>query len=185
MGDLRSERQSKTEFLHRSLGLDGRVLKGTFPLALAALTTMWGLSLITAPEPAAAEERFVLVMDGAAVKDHTSGLIWEQTPDSIHDSWAKSLERCTTKTVGGQKGWRAPTVEELKMLIDSDQKNPALPQGHPFSNIKSAIYWTATPSPTDEIVAWLVSFFSGEAFTDQKSGNRRVWCVLGGRGGDK
>jgi len=28
-------------------------------------------------------------------------------------------------------------------------------------------------------VAWQVSFFSGEPVTDQKSGTRRMWCVLG------
>lgn len=142
------------------------------------------LSLMAAG-PVAAEERFSLVLDGAGVKDNRTGLIWEQAPDSVHEVWARSLERCTAKVVGGQKGWRAPTVEELKTLIDPDQKDPALPEGHPFVGIKSAIYWTATPSPTDEIVAWQVSFFSGEAVTDQKSGTRRVWCVLSEPGGGR
>jgi Protein of unknown function (DUF1566) len=122
--------------------------------------------------------RFTLVMNGAAVKDNQTGLIWEQEPDRIHDVWGASVERCLTKEVGGQKGWRAPSVDELKTLIDTSQHDPALPAGHPFSNIKSEIYWTATPHPTDDIVAWQVSFFSGEPVTDQKSGTRRLWCVL-------
>ncbi|MEW6544680.1 MAG: DUF1566 domain-containing protein [Nitrospirota bacterium] len=126
-----------------------------------------------------AAERFALVLDGAGVKDAQTGLIWERAPDLEHDVWSRSVERCAAKTVGGKTGWRAPTVDELKSLIDPEQKDPALPKNHPFSNIKSAIYWTATPSPTDDIVAWQVSFFSGEAVTDQKSGTRRVWCVLG------
>lgn len=123
--------------------------------------------------------RFTLVLDGAGVKDRLTGLIWEQEPDRIHDVWSASVARCQTKDVGGQKGWRAPSVEELKTLIDPSQHDPALPAGHPFSNIKSEIYWTATPHPTDDIVAWQISFFSGEPVTDQKSGTRRVWCVLG------
>jgi len=49
----------------------------------------------------------------------------------------------------------------------------------PLSNIKSEIYCTATPDPKHDIVAWQVSFFSGEPVTDQKSGTRRMWCVLG------
>lgn len=126
-----------------------------------------------------AAERFALVLDGAGVRDNRTGLVWEQTPDSDHDVWSRSVERCAAKTVGGKRGWRAPTVQELKSLIDPTQKDPALPPGHPFSNIKSAIYWTATPHPTDDIVAWQVSFFSGEPVTDQKSGTRRLWCVLG------
>lgn len=126
-----------------------------------------------------AAERFTLVLDGAGVQDAKTGLIWEQAPDMEHDTWSRSLARCATKTVGGKSGWRAPTVDELKSLVDLEQKDPALPQGHPFSNIKSSIFWTATPSPKDDIVAWQLSFFSGEAVTDQKSGTRRMWCLLG------
>ncbi len=128
----------------------------------------------------AAAERFTLVFDGAGVKDNQTGLIWEQAPDLEHDVWSRSVERCAAKAVGGKSGWRAPTIQELKSLVDPAQKDPALPPGHPFSNIKSAIYWTATPHPTDDIVAWQVSFFSGESVTDQKSGTRRMWCVWGG-----
>lgn len=125
-----------------------------------------------------APERFSLVMNGAAVKDNQTGLIWEQEPDREHDVWSRSNERCATKEIGGQKGWRGPSVEELKTLIDPAQRDPALPPGHPFSNIKSEIYWTSTSDAKDDIVAWQVSFFSGEPVTDQKSGTRRMWCVL-------
>ena len=141
-----------------------------------------GLVLVLLTEQGFAEQReprFTLVMGGAAVKDSQTGLIWEQEPDREHDVWGRSNERCRTKTVGGQSGWRGPTIDELKTLIDLSQHDPALPAGHPFSNIKSEIYWTSTPHPTDDIVAWQVSFFSGEPVTDQKSGTRRMWCVLG------
>jgi hypothetical protein len=37
----------------------------------------------------------------------------------------------------------------------------------------------STPHPTDDMVAWQISFFSGEPVTDQKSGTRRLWCRLG------
>lgn len=124
------------------------------------------------------QPRFTVLFDGAAVRDNRTGLVWEQEPDRIHDVWSASVARCGTKTVGGKTGWRAPTIDELKTLIDPEQRDPSLPADHPFSNIKSEIYWTATPHPTDDIVAWQVSFFSGEAVTDQKSGTRRVWCVL-------
>jgi len=134
-------------------------------------------TLTVAADPSSSS-RFTLTLDGAAVKDNQTGLIWEQEPDREHDVWSRSVARCAEKEVGGQKGWRAPTVDELKTLVDPSQHDPALPPGHPFSNIKSEIYWTATPDPKDEIVAWQVSFFSGEPVTDQKSGTRRMWCVL-------
>ena len=134
----------------------------------------------TSAQTSPPSDRFTLVMGGDAVEDKKTGLLWEQSPDLIHDTWSASVARCQTKSVGGQKGWRAPSVEELKSLIDASQTDPALPEGHPFSNIKSEIYWSATPSKSDDIVAWQVSFFTGEPVTDQKSGTRRIWCVLGG-----
>jgi hypothetical protein len=153
-----------------------RMLAGAMVLCIASILYS---SLPGSGADLKIEERFSLVMNGAAVKDNQTGLIWEQEPDREHDVWIRSNERCATKEIGGQKGWRGPSVDELKTLIDPDQRDPALPPGHPFSNIKSEIYWTSTPDPKDDIVAWQVSFFSGEPVTDQKSGTRRMWCVLG------
>lgn len=123
--------------------------------------------------------RFVPLLNGEAVKDTASGLVWEREPDYIFDVWDRSVSRCATKIVDGKPGWRAPSIDEIKTLVDLDQQDPSLPAGHPFRNIKSGIYWTSTAHPTDDIVAWQMSFFSGQPVTDQKSGMRRVWCVLG------
>ena len=123
--------------------------------------------------------RFVLILNGEAVKDAVSGLVWEREPDYIFDVWDRSIKRCAVKTVGGRQGWRAPGIDEIKTLVDLDQQDPSLPAGHPFRNIKSGIYWTSTAHPTDDIVAWQLSFLSGQSVTDQKSGMRRMWCVLG------
>lgn len=162
-------------------GLGNRIAGVALGLVALAVV-MVGQAHTAWAETPPSSERFALVMGGEAVKDNMTGLIWEQSPDLIHDVWSASVARCPTKTVGGQKGWRAPSVKELKSLVDPSQKDPALPQGHPFSNIKSAIYWSTTPSTSDDITAWQMSFFSGEAVTDQKSGTRRVWCVLGSGG---
>jgi hypothetical protein len=143
------------------------------------------LCILTLPGRGQADDgasRFVLLMDDEAVKDTVSGLIWEREPDYIFDVWDQSLTRCATKTVGGRQGWRTPTIDEIKTLVDLDQQDPSLPAGHPFRNIKSSIYWTSTAHPTDDIVAWQLSFYSGQAVTDQKSGMRRLWCVWGEAG---
>lgn len=86
------------------------------------------------------------------MKDNRTRLIWEQEPDRSHDVWGASVARCLN--------------------------DPPSPAGHPFSTIKSGNYYTAIPDPKDDIVAWQVSFFSGEPVTDQKSGTRRLRCVL-------
>ena len=122
--------------------------------------------------------RFAVVSDGAAVKDAQTGVIWEQSPDLFYGAWIEAIAHCEAKQLGGQTGWRLPSIKELSTLIDSSQKDPALPAGHPFGNIKSSIFWSSTPSETDDIVAWHASFFSGEVVTDQKSQTRRAWCML-------
>ena len=129
---------------------------------------------------ALAADRFVLVMGDAAVKDNHTGLVWEQTPGPDLMFWVDALTHCDTRATGGRTGWRLPTKEELAGLVDTSRHDPALPSGHPFSNVKSAIYWTSTSSAKDPVLAWHVSFFSGEVVTDGKHLNRRVWCVRSG-----
>ncbi len=66
--------------------------------------------------PLQAEERasrFTLVLNGEAVNDSASGLVWEREPDYIFDVWDRSIARCATKTVGGTQGWRAPSIDEI------------------------------------------------------------------------
>jgi hypothetical protein len=66
--------------------------------------------------------------------------------DRTRRCWGWSLLRA-------EKEWRLPTAKELASLADPAQHDPAWPKGHPFLNIKSAIFWTATSSATDEMLA--------------------------------
>src|SRR5512134_56469 len=120
---------------------------------IAAVPILLGAGLMAGQVHAdESASRFVLMLDGEAVKDSASGLVWEREPDYLFDVWDRSVARCATKTVGGRQGWRAPSIDEIKTLVDPDQQDPSLPAGHPFRNIKSGIYWTATAHPTDDIV---------------------------------
>jgi len=146
------------------------------------LFTLLGLVLVlSTASVAAAGDRFTVTLNGEAVKDNKTGLVWEQAPDKEFNVWSASVARCQTKTVGGQRGWRAPTKDELATLLDPERNDPALPEGHPFSNIRSDIFWSATAHPSDDILAYYVSFFTGQVISDQKSQTRRMWCVLGGK----
>lgn len=90
--------------------------------------------------PTFAADRFTLMHNGEAVRDARTGLVWEREPDREHDVWSRSLERCATKEVGGQKGWRPPTIDEIRTLVDLEQNDPSLPAGHPFVGIRSEIF---------------------------------------------
>lgn len=146
-------------------------------LFLILLGVAFARGIAAAEDTRSATARFIRVLEGTAAQDRQTGLVWEQEPDTFHGTWTEAAAHCKEKTIGGQGGWRIPDVKELSSLIDSSQKDPSLSPGHPFTNIKSAVYWTGTPSDHDDMVAWHVSFFTGEAVTDQKSQTRRAWCV--------
>jgi len=136
-----------------------------------------------------ASERFESVMDGYAVLDKETGLVWERTPDTDYPDtdkrdWYAACSHCYKREVANRKGWRLPTIEELASLVDNnDGKNPTLPAGHPF-NVPSATYWSSTTDADDTSYAWRVYFGSGGVGVLEKSGKYYVWCVRGGPGYD-
>ena len=93
-----------------------------------------------------------------------------------------------TRAVGGRKGWRLPSFVELASLVDPNAtSDPFLPAGHPFTNIQSDIYWSATTT-VDSLtpLAWAVDFFFGSVITDAKaSGTHFIWCVRGPMNADQ
>ena len=135
---------------------------------------------------------------GAAVLDKETGRVWEQSPSTDTFCWTASascpgtglapdaLSHCYQLEVGGRKGWRVPSIEELASLVDTSQGSPttpAIPAGHPF-NVPPTVYWSSTTNASDASRAWAVGFASGNVFNPLKTASREVWCVRGGQGID-
>ncbi len=154
----------------------------------------WDMTLL-ANDPGGActsnSSRFTCVLGGAAVRDNETGLVWEQSPgdtngDTVVDTndkliWKLALSHCVDKNVGGRKGWRLASIEELKSLIDPTAvRPPFLPAGHPFSNLQSGFFWSASSSADFPTVAWFVNFNVGHVFTFIKTSSFFVWCVRKG-----
>lgn len=141
-----------------------------------------------------ATTRFVVLSDfaNAAVRDNETGLVWEQSPltavhpwDFSDQSLVSAPAECTFRTTGGRKGWRLPSVHELASLVDPANFNLSLPTGHPFTNVQSAGYWSATTTAGLPSRAWVVHFGNGSAGTLFKdSGRAHAWCVRGGMNAD-
>ena len=129
-------------------------------------------------------KRFVIVLDGAGVLDKETGLVWEKSPDTTSRTWSNAVFYAYTKNVGGRKGWRPPTVEELASLVDPTRSNPSLPSGHPFTNVQSNLYWSSTTGVYSTSDAGVVNFNFGSVYNDDKGVNGYVWCVRGGHGHD-
>ncbi len=90
------------------------------------------------------ERRFVLVLDDEAVFDRETGLVWQRdTADDTGCNWDAAQNVCYELEIGGRMGWRLPTIDELATLIDRTQSNPALPEGHFFTNVRG-FYWSST-----------------------------------------
>jgi hypothetical protein len=131
--------------------------------------------------------RFEIVMDGAAVLDKETGLVWEKSAWRTTPIWDVAIELCSDLVLGGRKGWRLPTVEELTSLVDPTQDFPALPNGHPFINVYEGSYWSATTDVYNTSFARCV-FMGGNGNVGNcvKDGpfSTGVWCVRGGQGYD-
>lgn len=122
------------------------------------------------------------LLGGSAVLDKETGLVWEQSPDTTLRPWIFAVNYAYAKEVGGRKGWRLPTVEELASLVDTSVSGDLkLPSGHPFTNVQSGSnYWSSTTSVGDARFAWDVNFSSGGVDIPAKINDRYVWCVRGG-----
>jgi hypothetical protein len=133
--------------------------------------------------------RFVVLSNfgGAAVLDRNTGLVWEKSPHTVAVTWNGARFHCINKNVGGQKGWRLPSIPELASLLDPSvaAPGPTLPSGHPFTGIQPAGYWSATTSAEDPSEAWFVYFRMGFVDSDSKSFSGQVWCVRGAMNAEK
>jgi len=123
--------------------------------------------------------RFTLLKEfqNQAVRDNTTGLVWEQSPRLEVYDWHWAAQQCLASTAGGRKGWRVPTVRELTSLVDASATDLKLPAGHPFSHVESAIYWSATRPADNAGYALFVNFSNGGSAALETYMSSFVWCV--------
>jgi len=122
------------------------------------------------------------------IRDNLTGLIWLKNANCFGaKTWTEALAACG-KLAEGDCGladsssvgdWRLPTVKELQSLIDFGSYDPALPKGHPFTEVQSSAYWSATEYANEDNYAWHVYTYFGGVTTNIKSGHYYVWPVRG------
>lgn len=164
-------------------------------------TPSWHLKIPT-------EERFVLVLDDAAVLDSETCLVWERSPDNTLFDWYGANRDCVRNHTGGRFGWHLPTVHQLTTLVEIDYTTDNfLPQGHPFiphyNHITSSFggttqtyrwldYWTASTvqSQFGTSSAYRVHFSYIATYIDTttyvvsvatKKAKFMTWCVRNGQ----
>jgi hypothetical protein len=125
--------------------------------------------------------RFTVLADfnNAAVRDNSTGLVWEQSPTAPTSDWTSARFSCINKTVGGMRGWRLPSVAELTSLIDPSLLPPYVPAST-FTGVQLSTYWTATGNENNtSTLKWNVNFADGLAGTGIKGNSSLAWCVRG------
>lgn len=152
---------------------------------LRGVTQNWDKNLPVA-------ERFTVLTEfnDEAVRDNNTGLVWDRAPASTtFVTWNNArLNVCAGKVVGGQKGFRLPSMPELTSLLDPSVASPGpkIMPNHPFLNIQSVVYWSATTDADSPSTAWGVSFGTGGVDGHDKLLNQNAaWCVRGGMNADK
>ena len=116
--------------------------------------------------------RFVTYNSASEVCDKTTGLFWQQRPDSVNLNPAAALAHCPT--VGAGK--RLPTIQELVSVLDYSEGNPTVTPGI-FTNVGNTNYWSSTPKVFIPGNFWAVELPGGDMFHIDSSPTFRVWCV--------
>jgi len=124
------------------------------------------------------------------VTDSLTGLIWTKNANLPKGTrtWQGALDYVKGMNAGdyenfGYRDWRLPNRKELYSLIDYSQNNPALPAGHPFTNVQTVytFYWSSTTWAsglgTGLDTDWLVYMLDGEVLPGYKYSNYYVWPV--------
>jgi hypothetical protein len=134
-------------------------------------------------------QRFTDHLDGT-VTDNLTGLIWLKNANCFGTrTWNNALSDCNGLTAGycglkdgsGAGDWRLPNRRELFSLIDDEHYYPALPSGHPFTNVQGNWYWSSTALALSADYAWLVHMDSGYVNDLNRTVLSYVWPVRGGQ----
>jgi len=123
--------------------------------------------------------RFQVVLNnGEAVLDNNTGLVWEGSTNPTTRNMTGAGTYCSNLILAGKDDWRLPSLDELNSLVDVTQTNPALPLGHPFTNVQYYNYWSSTPESAYSGLIANIDFSNGWLwFGDPSSTMLYVRCV--------
>ena len=122
------------------------------------------------------------------VLDNETNLIWEvkQNPNDADNTYTwdesnqKFINALNAAHFGGFSDWRLPSRGELKTLVDSNRKNPAIDTAY-FPDTQSSFYWSSTTFAYGTGYAWGVSFYYGYDGLNLKRLSYYVRAVRGGQ----
>ncbi len=126
------------------------------------------------------------------VTDHTTGLEWQDDVRSVEKRWltkenydAKdyhdtsgdtAIAYCNGLSLDGG-GWRLPSIEELRTILDYGEHQPTLTKDIFHGVINTTFYWSSTDSSDNEDAALVINFGAGMLNNIPKNTTLAVRCV--------
>ncbi len=138
---------------------------------------------VASPDPRFTDNR------NGTVTDNLTGLVWLKNANLFGEVVRdQAIENARTLASGGcgltddskAGDWRLPNVNELESLLNlNNTSGPALPPGHPFTNLQPANYWSSTSVAAFPALGWYVALAVGPPVFDLKFNLMRMWPVRG------
>lgn len=73
-----------------------------------------------------------------------------------------------------------PNIRELQSIMDNTAVAPAIPAGHPFTNVQPTLYWTSTSGQNFPKLAFFSLMSAGSTVFEHKNAELGTWAIKGG-----
>ncbi|MFO8073188.1 MAG: DUF1566 domain-containing protein [Polyangia bacterium] len=143
-------------------------------LPLAAQTPRFTRDTSTSGQPTVHDDRTGLEWQGCA-----RGLSGDScgAGEATGMTWQEALDYCEGLSWGGDSDWRLPNVDELSSLVDNRKTSSPFIDTAAFPATPSSWFWSSSSRAAGTSDAWVVYFYYGSVYNDDKAFNNCARCV--------
>ncbi len=114
------------------------------------------------------------------VTDNVTGNMWQQYDDTRARDWGSAVRYCAGLFLGGQAGWRLPTIKELNSISDLSTSNPSINTIY-FPRTSSTFFWSSTSYAFAPTNAWGVAVYDASVYANDKNSAGSTRCTRQGQ----
>lgn len=117
-------------------------------------------------------------IQATTVRDVGTGLTWQRAVPDKKFPFGEAQAYCAQLTLGGKRGWRMPSLQELLTLIDEHAATGPLVDRTAFPNTPSEQFWTSSIFASSPVTSWYVFFNRGDGLYGMNTEKYRARCVI-------